>query len=100
MEISKRRTSKAQIAARYTDFGMASGTIRRGRRMVATGAFALWTAFFALAVAGANGQAARAKASTTAYPQEINRVTFAIAGDVIPHEAVVQSAMAAAAASR
>lgn len=68
--------------------------------MVATGAFALWTAFFAWAVASADAQAAQGKASTTAYPQEISRVTFAIAGDVIPHEAVVQSAMAAAAAPR
>jgi len=29
------------------------------------------------------------------YPQEISRVTFAIAGDVIPHEPVVRSASAA-----
>lgn len=29
------------------------------------------------------------------YPQEISRVTFAIAGDVIPHEPVVRSAAAA-----
>jgi poly-gamma-glutamate synthesis protein (capsule biosynthesis protein) len=79
---------------------MASGTIGCSKRTVATGAFALWTAFFVLAVASANRQAAQAKASTTAYPQEISRVTFAIAGDVIPHQAVVQSAMAAAAGTQ
>jgi hypothetical protein len=78
---------------------MASGRIYAGKRTVATSALALWAAFLALAVAGANGQAPQAKAPTTAYPQEIGRVTFAIAGDVIPHQAVVESAMAAASAS-
>lgn len=38
---------------------------------------------------------AQAKAPT-AYPQEISRVTFAVAGDVIPHEPVVEAAKAAA----
>jgi len=38
---------------------------------------------------------AQAKAPTT-YPQEISRVTFAVAGDVIPHEPVVEAAAAAA----
>lgn len=38
---------------------------------------------------------AQAKAPTT-YPQEISRVTFAVAGDVIPHEPVVEAAKAAA----
>ncbi len=32
--------------------------------------------------------------ASAAYPREISRVTFAIAGDVIPHQAVVQSAAA------
>ncbi|HEX4003249.1 MAG TPA: CapA family protein [Candidatus Acidoferrales bacterium] len=34
--------------------------------------------------------------SPTAYPQEISRVTFAVAGDVIPHQAVVEAAAAVA----
>jgi poly-gamma-glutamate capsule biosynthesis protein CapA/YwtB (metallophosphatase superfamily) len=34
-------------------------------------------------------------ASVKVYPQEISRVTFAVAGDVIPHQAVVESAAAA-----
>jgi len=38
---------------------------------------------------------AQAKAPTT-YPREISRVTFAVAGDVIPHEPVVEAAAAAA----
>jgi len=38
---------------------------------------------------------AQAKAPAT-YPQEISRVTFAVAGDVIPHEPVVEAAKAAA----
>ena len=85
------------VAPRYTDFDMVSGATCHGKRTVATGAFALWTAFFILAAAGAKGQAAQAKAPATAYPQEISRVTFTIAGDVIPHQAVAQSATAAAA---
>jgi poly-gamma-glutamate capsule biosynthesis protein CapA/YwtB (metallophosphatase superfamily) len=36
--------------------------------------------------------------SPTTYPQEISRVTFAVAGDVIPHQAVVESATALASA--
>jgi len=38
---------------------------------------------------GASGQ------KGPSYPQEISRVTFAVAGDVIPHEPVVESAVAA-----
>ncbi|MGA9630105.1 MAG: CapA family protein [Candidatus Acidiferrales bacterium] len=34
--------------------------------------------------------------SPTTYPQEISRVTFAVAGDVIPHQAVVEAATAVA----
>ena len=37
-----------------------------------------------------------AKASTDTYPKEISRVTFAVAGDVIPHQPVTQAANAAA----
>ena len=36
-----------------------------------------------------------ANASQPKYPQELGRVTFAVAGDVIPHEAVRQAAAAA-----
>jgi poly-gamma-glutamate capsule biosynthesis protein CapA/YwtB (metallophosphatase superfamily) len=36
--------------------------------------------------------------ASTSFPQEISRVTFAVAGDVIPHEAVVEAAKAAATA--
>lgn len=46
--------------------------------------------------AGAAQQKSPAAAS---YPQEISRVTFAISGDVIPHEPVVESARAAEAAA-
>jgi poly-gamma-glutamate capsule biosynthesis protein CapA/YwtB (metallophosphatase superfamily) len=41
------------------------------------------------------GLAAQGPSSRVSYPQEISRVTFAVAGDVIPHEAVVESAHAA-----
>src|SRR5258708_29395634 len=39
---------------------------------------------------GRGGQAA----ATGPYPREVSRITFAAAGDVIPHQAVVQSANA------
>lgn len=52
-------------------------------------------ALFAAAIFVTRGRA-QAKAPTT-YPQEISRVTFAVAGDVIPHGPVVEAANAAAA---
>src|SRR5580658_9331868 len=39
------------------------------------------------------------KAPKATYPQEISRVTFAVAGDVIPHQPVVEAANAVATAS-
>jgi poly-gamma-glutamate synthesis protein (capsule biosynthesis protein) len=50
-----------------------------------------------LVVSGWQGRPAKA---STIYPQEISRVTFVIAGDVIPHQAVVQSATAAELAAK
>ena len=41
------------------------------------------------------GAAQQKSPAATSYPQEISRVTFAISGDVIPHEPVVESARAA-----
>src|SRR5258708_6969204 len=35
---------------------------------------------------------ATSHASASSYPHELSRITFAAAGDVIPHQAVVQSA--------
>jgi hypothetical protein len=40
------------------------------------------------------GAAPQKPAPAVSYPQEISRVTLAIAGDVIPHEPVVRSAEA------
>lgn len=42
-----------------------------------------------------SGAAPQKYFSALSYPQEISRVTFAAAGDVIPHESVIQSAIAA-----
>jgi poly-gamma-glutamate capsule biosynthesis protein CapA/YwtB (metallophosphatase superfamily) len=44
---------------------------------------------------GQAGTAPQQPVARVAYPHEVSRVTFAIAGDVIPHEAVVASARAA-----
>jgi poly-gamma-glutamate capsule biosynthesis protein CapA/YwtB (metallophosphatase superfamily) len=52
-------------------------------------------ALLAMAIFATQGRA-QAKAPAT-YPREISRVTFAVAGDVIPHQAVVEAAAAAAA---
>lgn len=44
---------------------------------------------------GQSASAGTAKASATdSYPREVSRITFAAAGDVIPHQAVVRSAAA------
>lgn len=54
-------------------------------------------ALFAAAMVVAKGRT-QTKASTARYPQEVSRVTFTVAGDVIPHQPVVQAANAAATA--
>lgn len=65
------------------------------RNAIRVGALALCViALLAGALFFGRGRA-QAKAPTT-YPQEISRVTFAVAGDVIPHEPVVEAAKAAA----
>jgi poly-gamma-glutamate capsule biosynthesis protein CapA/YwtB (metallophosphatase superfamily) len=58
---------------------------------------ALVLSMVALLVAAILVARGRAQATTpTTYPQEISQVTFAVAGDVIPHEAVAEAASAAA----
>ena len=64
-------------------------TIRRKR--VRAGAAAL--CFLLLISSGLRARRANA-AEAPLKPREISRVTFAVAGDVIPHQAVVQSAAA------
>lgn len=71
-----------------------ASTIRRSNA-IRIGALAVsLVAVLAAAILATRGRA-QAKAPTT-YPQEISRVTFAVAGDVIPHQPVVQAAKAAA----
>jgi poly-gamma-glutamate synthesis protein (capsule biosynthesis protein) len=69
--------------------------IARRKRAVEKSVLALLTVLLALCVVNwtqtTAGDKARAKPS---YPQEISRITFSAAGDVIPHQAVVQSAAA------
>ncbi|HTW23142.1 MAG TPA: CapA family protein [Candidatus Baltobacteraceae bacterium] len=65
------------------------------RNAIRVGGLALTViALLCVAIFVARGRA-QAKAPTT-YPQEISRVTFAVAGDVIPHEPVVEAAKAVA----
>ena len=65
------------------------------RNAVAGGALALLVVLLVLSVVnwgrGTTAGAANARA-TISYPREIGRITFAAAGDVIPHQAVVRSA--------
>jgi poly-gamma-glutamate capsule biosynthesis protein CapA/YwtB (metallophosphatase superfamily) len=59
---------------------------------------ALIAALLICGLASISGRASHASANgqkSASYPQEISRVTFAVAGDVIPHEPVVESAVAA-----
>ena len=42
-----------------------------------------------------HGTAAGKTSVSVSYPREISRITFAAAGDVIPHQSVVKAAAAA-----
>ena len=68
--------------------GMTSRKKRTRARAAIAGLFVLVVVSLALRARHANA------AEPPAYPREISRVTFAIGGDVIPHQAVVQSAAA------
>ncbi len=73
----------------------------RRRAAIALGALALFSGALATRPAWAQQTAAPSKiavgpATKAVYPREISRVTFAAAGDVIPHQAVAQAAAAAA----
>lgn len=63
---------------------------RRYGVLAILGAVVLGGGFLGFRMAGRNGAAPVAP-----YPHEVARVTFAVAGDVIPHEAVKQAAAAA-----
>jgi len=67
----------------------------RTRTVLRAAALAL---LFVVAVSPILGRMARPRQAPPppAYPREISRVTFAAAGDVIPHQAVTQAAAAAA----
>lgn len=71
-----------------------ASTIRRSNAIRIGALVVSLVAVLAAAILATRGRA-QAKAPTT-YPQEISRVTFAVAGDVIPHQPVVQAAKAAA----
>jgi len=61
-------------------------------------ALTLLVAFSLLSITHWTRQVASAKSPVAVtYPRELSRITFAAAGDVIPHQAVVQAAAAAAA---
>jgi poly-gamma-glutamate capsule biosynthesis protein CapA/YwtB (metallophosphatase superfamily) len=65
------------------------------RKAILFSAIAFSLVVLLAAVTFATRGRAQAKAPTT-YPEEISRVTFAVAGDVLPHEPVVEAANAAA----
>ena len=66
--------------------------IKSGMRRSALAFFGVLLALFVLwsGLGTASGKAAAA----VSYPREISRITFAVAGDVIPHQAVVKAAAA------
>jgi len=67
----------------------------RSRKTFVGAAVTLFTVLLALSlVKGRPGPATAQAAARVSYPRELSRVTFAAAGDVIPHQAVVQSAAA------
>ena len=70
----------------------------RGRRFVVGGSAVLLVAVAAGAVLHAGIHANRAAVPVVPYPHELAQVSFAVAGDVIPHEPVRAAAGAAVAA--
>src|SRR5258706_998953 len=66
-----------------------------GKRTAGTGAAVLLLVFLTGAFVKWEQYRAPVNASVgVSYPQEISRITFAAAGDVIPHQSVAQSAAA------
>ena len=74
--------------------GMSVGMMRKKR--VAWVAACVGAALLTISIARWTQHPATASAATVNYPREVARVTFAAAGDVIPHQAVVQAAAAQA----
>jgi poly-gamma-glutamate synthesis protein (capsule biosynthesis protein) len=67
----------------------------RPKQAIAGIALALLMLLLALtAISGRQAATPGTSRATRSYPKEISRITFAAAGDVIPHQAVVQAAAA------
>jgi len=79
------------------EIGVRVGTgLRRHWRLAGGAALVVVAAFAAFFMAGAHGR--RFAVSVAPYPHEVAQVSFVVAGDVIPHDAVRAAAAAAAAA--
>src|SRR5260370_4512169 len=69
--------------------------IVRGKRIIGRAALALSLLLLApLVFKWGHGTAAGKTSVSVSYPREISRITFAAAGDVIPHQSVVKAAPA------
>src|SRR2546422_1549968 len=67
----------------------------RGKRIIGRAALALSLLLLApLVFKWEHGTAAGKTSVSASYPREISRITFAAAGDVIPHQSVVKAAAA------
>src|SRR3989442_9513931 len=67
----------------------------RGKRIMRRAALALSLLLLApLVLTWEHGTAAGKTSVSVSYPREISRITFAAAGDVIPHQSVVKAAAA------
>jgi poly-gamma-glutamate synthesis protein (capsule biosynthesis protein) len=79
------------MVSRYTHVLSSEPAGRRAARPIQAFVGALAFVVSAWMLDGAY-PAAGASSQTAAYPREVARVTFAVAGDVIPHQAVTQAA--------
>src|SRR3989475_13018317 len=69
--------------------------VMRGKRIIRRAALALSLLLLApLVFKWGHGTAAGKTSVLVSYPREISRITFAAAGDVIPHQSVVKAAAA------
>jgi poly-gamma-glutamate synthesis protein (capsule biosynthesis protein) len=88
-----------QILGRFSAAGIAAGLaagLRRHWRLAGGAALLVMAAAAAILLTGFHGR--QAAAVVAPYPHELAQITFAVAGDVIPHEAVRAAAGAAVAA--
>src|SRR5713101_2447023 len=86
-----RQGQREVSALRQTNGKIMVSQVVRGKRIIRRAALALSLLLLApLVFKWEHGTAAGKTSVSASYPREISRITFAAAGDVIPHQSVVK----------